>query len=67
MDKKAELDNLLEKAKLYAKFIDDQIDLAKGDLSKSALYPVPSLLTGQLRPYQVVGFNWIAQLYENGL
>lgn len=35
--------------------------------NQSSLIPVPEALQATLRPYQIYGFQWLANLYENNL
>lgn len=71
----AQLNQLLEKAELYAQFVADETNqgarqqqskLASVSKDSSASEPTPSILRFSLRDYQLEGMNWIINLWKNG-
>ena len=73
-DKVERLERLLEKSIAYSEFLankikkegDGVVEVQDGSVAGPGLRQ-PSLVSGNMRPYQLVGVHWLVGLYENGL
>lgn len=72
------LNELLEKAQMYAQFVSDEMGLSRGAKEQQSRLAsistkklgteekAPELLRFALRDYQLEGMNWIINLWKNG-
>ena len=64
-EKEEKLEVLLTKAKAYATFLAEKLQLKHDNTNHSVLEL--KLFKGTLHPFQSVGLKWLLSLWENGL
>lgn len=65
-EKEEKLDVLLTKAKAYATFLAERLQLKNEDTFNNAALKL-ELFTGTLHAFQLEGLKWLLSLWENGL